>query len=209
MSASGSSAWQHLDGFQKLALGWVTPRIVRQAGVYPLEEVKTGREVLILPREGSLGREYFLLENRQSTAAGDNLYDNTIGDSGLAVYLITEPTYEAAFACLSDSPNAPDCLPMSPGLCSYPPPTFQYQDTSQNYIRRVLRLIRPGITVQTDGSAAFWDASDGVLSDAAPVCPPMMNPMGSLVWSDGSASGYSISPLPPSGPVMHLPIVTP
>jgi M6 family metalloprotease-like protein len=82
MSSTSSSAWQHLDGFQKLALGWVTPRIVRESGTYELEDVKTGGQVLILPREGSLGREYFLIENRQATAAGDDLYDNTIGDSG-------------------------------------------------------------------------------------------------------------------------------
>jgi len=73
----------------------------------------------------------------------------------------------------------------------------------------VLRLIRPGITVQSDGSAALWDDGEGMLGDAPLTCPPMMNPLGSLMWSDGSPSGYSIGPLPASGPVMTLPISVP
>jgi hypothetical protein len=33
--------------------------------------------------------------------------------------------------------------------------------------------------------------------------------MGSLVWSDGSASGYGIDPLPAASPVMSLDISVP
>jgi hypothetical protein len=98
---------------------------------------------------------------------------------------------------------------MSPGQCFYPPPTFLFSNVSSNYIRRVLRMIRPGIQVQSNGSGALWDAGEGQITDAAPVCPPAMNPMGSLVWSDGSASGYSIDPLPLAGPVMSLDISVP
>jgi len=124
MSIKGNLTWQYLDGFQKLSLGWVTPRIIRESGVFPLEDVKTGHEVFILPREGSLGREYLLIENRQSTPTGDDGYDNAIGDSGLAVYLVTEPTYEGVGSCLSDTPDENDCLPMRSGLCSHQPPPF-------------------------------------------------------------------------------------
>jgi len=209
MSVSDSSSWQHLDGWQKLSLGWVTPRIVRENGVYPLEDVKTGREVLILPREGSLGREYFVVENRQEEVVGDDGYDQTIGDSGIAVWLVVEPTYTGVGSCLSDTPDANDCAPMRAGLCSYPPPSFMYSDTSQNYIRRVLRLIRPFVAVPNLGMGDLWNDSHGALADAAPVCPPLANPLGSLRWSDGSASGYGIAPLPAPANVMNLPIFVP
>lgn len=202
MSDTSSSRWQHLDGFQKLALGWVAPRIVRVPGSYDIEDVKASGQVFILPRPGSRGREYFLIENRQSTDLGDANYDSVLGDSGLAIYHVVEPTYDGAFACQSDSPGLPDCALMSPSQCLS---SFNFSNTSQNYIRRVLRLIRPGVVAQTDGSAALWDLSDGLATDAAPVCPPS-NPVAGLVWGDGTPSGYTLGPLPISDEVMTVDI---
>ena len=202
MSNTGSSYWQHLDGFQKLALGWVAPRIVRTPGTYDLEDVKSSGQVLILPRPGSRGREYFLIENRQATELGDPNYDSAIGDSGLAIYHIVEPTYEGTFACQTDAPALPDCALMSLSQCLS---TFSFSNTSQNYARRVVRLIRPGVVVQNNGSAALWDAGEGSATDAAPVCV-QATPVAGLVWSDGTASGYTLGPLPAAGEVMSVPV---
>lgn len=200
MSLIGSGYWQQLDGFQKLALGWAAPRQVRAPGIYELEDVKSGGEVLILPRPGSFGREYFLIENRQATALGDPLYDQALGDSGLAVYHIVEPTYAGAFACQSEEPGVPDCALMFDAQC---PSGFSF--ATGNYVRRAVRLIRPGVLVQSDGSAALWDAGEGELTDAAPVCQPA-TPAAGLVWSDGSPSGYTLGPLPANAPTMAVPI---
>lgn len=203
MSFSTSTTWQHLDGFQKLALGWVTPIIVRVPNAYELEDVKTGGQVLILPRPDSLGREYFLIENRQSMPLGDDHYDTGLGDSGLAIYHVVEPTYDGAFACQTAAPALPDCLLMSSEQCVL---SFAFTDTSLNYIRRALRLVRPGVLVSDTGAGALWDAGEGSATDAAPVCPPAPSPVAGLVWADGTPSGYTIGPLPPAGAVMDVPI---
>jgi len=197
MSFSSNSTWQHLDGFQKLALGWVTPRIIRVPGSYELEDVKTGGQVLILPRLDSLGREYFLIENRQSFPDGDDHYDTGLGDSGLALYHVVEPTYDGAFACQTASPAAPDCLLMSPEQCVL----GGFGDADRNHIRRALRLLRPSTFASTDGSAALWTATQGSITDAAAVCTNTY-PVPGLVWADGTPSGYTVGPLPAAGEVM-------
>jgi M6 family metalloprotease-like protein len=207
MSATFSNAWQHLDGFQKLALGWVTPRIVRESGLYELEDVKTGREVLILPRMDSYGLEYFLIENRRETALGNNLYDSNIGDSGLAIWHVLEPWYDGVFGCASNEPAPPDCLPMSAWQC---PPSSHFLDTSQNYIRRALRLIRPKISLFTDGSNALWDAVEDDVLETAPVCPDPQNNItgiGRLVWAYGTPSGYQIANISQAGATMEFYVI--
>ena len=82
----------HFDAFHKMQLGWVTPRIVREAGNHALADVKETKEVVVLPRYGTDAREYFLLETRyESDFVDDPLYDYSLLDSGLAVYHIIEP----------------------------------------------------------------------------------------------------------------------
>ena len=88
---------------------------------------------------------------------------------------------------------------MAPEQCSI----YPFSDTSLNYVRRVVRLIRPAITLST---ASLWDAGEGSLLDAAPVCPPNSAARASLVWNDGMPSGYSIDPLPAAASTMSLPI---
>ncbi|MEO1085890.1 MAG: hypothetical protein AAFY88_16755, partial [Acidobacteriota bacterium] len=76
----------HLGAPHKLALGWATPRTIDQDGVYTLDEVKTSGDVFVLPRYANPDseEEYFALENRLEDLMG--LYDQDIGDSGVAVW---------------------------------------------------------------------------------------------------------------------------
>ena len=58
---------QHLNPAYKLALGWITPRIITQDTAISLEDVKVSREVVILPRSpGKAHDEFVVLENRTS-----------------------------------------------------------------------------------------------------------------------------------------------
>ena len=83
----------HVDPLHKLALGWITPKIVDHDGDYAIEDVKLGGKVFILPRYrtdpvlpwfGAGGEEYYIVENRQENLVG--LYDAGIADSGIGVW---------------------------------------------------------------------------------------------------------------------------
>ncbi|NJK82297.1 MAG: hypothetical protein HC914_21565, partial [Chloroflexaceae bacterium] len=51
----------HIDGPNKLALGWVTPQILTQNSAVSLEDVKHSNAVVVLPRlNGGDGKEYYL-----------------------------------------------------------------------------------------------------------------------------------------------------
>jgi immune inhibitor A len=75
----------HPSAWCKAAQGWVT--VVNQAsnGVVDLPDVKDGRVVHRLWKNGMSGREYFLVENRQRTR-----YDRGIPGDGLLVFHVDE-----------------------------------------------------------------------------------------------------------------------
>jgi hypothetical protein len=195
----------HLDGFHKLQLGWVTPRIITGPGDFTLFDVAEQlREVFILPRYGTDAREYFLLETRYSTDdASDAKYDYGIGDNGLAVYHVIEP----GPACQAqDGAQAPGCVPLLKPMCITS--DFLWDSYFSNFVRPGLRLIQPDLAHEfIDGFIDFGETlfgtSAGVdLLDEAPggvvVCPPNLGdplPAGGvplLLWADGSASGYRL-----------------
>ena len=77
----------HLDPIQKLAFGWVTPRLIDANVTLGLQYVELSNRVLVLPRfDGPAnGEEYYVVENRRENA-GANRYDDAILDSGIAVW---------------------------------------------------------------------------------------------------------------------------
>jgi len=193
----------HLDGFHKLQLGWVTPRIIVQPGEFSLVDVRQSREVFILPRHGTDGREYVLLESRYNSDDLDDAgYDFSIGDDGLAVYHVIEP----GFACQAeDGAQAPSCVPLLKPVCLTS--DLLWDSYFSNFVRPGLRLIQPDMTHErTNGFTNFGETLFGTntgadLLDEAPggqVCPTNIGdplPVGGvplLLWADGSASGYRL-----------------
>src|SRR5437588_241627 len=83
----------HLDPFEKLKLGWVSPIVITEGGVHSLRDVETGRRILILydPKHGA--GEYLLVENRfrgSSYDAGTRHAGGGIAADGLAIWHIVE-----------------------------------------------------------------------------------------------------------------------
>lgn len=172
----------HFDAMHKLALGWITPRVVQGSGIYTLDEVKTSGEILILPRRFSGdGQEFFLLENRYSNVV-DPLYDeNTLVD-GIVVWHVVLDSGENA--------QAPNCMSQN-----------AWDTRVSGNTRRGIRVVRPGLVFSNAGAA--WNASEYDLLDIGLACPPG-GPTNVLTWADGTPSGYNILAWSPEGPSMSF-----
>lgn len=179
----------------RLALGWVTPRIVEQSDRYATIDTKLNDTVFVLPRynherdaNGNPTRdEYFIVENRQS-GLGDELYDDDLRDSGLGIWHVIEDP--------NDNARSPIGVP-----------TVIWTDPNQitfTQTRRGIRLLRPWTmfdfsisTTNFSTTNSFWDSTNyDVISDD---CPLIIGPPGgtvplnnTLTWADCSPSGYNV-----------------
>jgi M6 family metalloprotease-like protein len=189
MDLSPSDLTSHLDGPSKLALGWVNPRFIRQDDTYTLEDVKTGGEVLVLPRRpGGAADEYLVIENRQD-AADNSRYDAGLWDSGLAVWHLIEGD--------TDNDPIPPCTSES---------IWSGQAGNDNH-RQGIRLLRPAI-VYSDVDA-LWSSEHDDFDAFGLTCPVGgAAAHNALVWADGSPS-YELREFSASGPNMSLDIVVP
>jgi M6 family metalloprotease-like protein len=194
----------HLDGFHKLQLGWARPRVIVEADDYSLLDIRQSGEVFILPRRGTDGREYILLETRfETSSVNDPLYDYSLGDSGLAVYHVIEPN----ISCQAQGgASAPDCLSLVKPMCISS--DTLWDGYTSNFVRAGLRLIQPDLVHHYDGSYTdFGELLFGtglgqdLLDEPAGgevVCPAQIGdplpPGGTalLLWVDGNASGYRL-----------------
>jgi immune inhibitor A len=75
----------HPSAWCKANQGWVSVVNRSTNGVVTIKDVKTGRQVYRLWKDGAGGKEYFLVENRQRT-----LYDRRLPGEGLLVYHVDE-----------------------------------------------------------------------------------------------------------------------
>ncbi|WP_029432388.1 M6 family metalloprotease domain-containing protein, partial [Blastococcus sp. URHD0036] len=75
----------HPSAWCKLQQGWVTEVGVTKAGKVTFEDVKAGRKVHRLWRDGTRGSEYFLVENRQQSG-----YDGLLPGGGLLVWHVDD-----------------------------------------------------------------------------------------------------------------------
>jgi len=171
----------HLDPFLKLRLGWAKPRFVTSGGAYTLRAVETSGEVLVLYSPGRSTAEYFLIENRWP----DGSYERALPDRGLAVWHIV------------DDPGLLAQIPPPPGCA----PDAWTQVTPEDWGRRAIRLLKP--VQPLDNAKALWDGSqpetgyDLLSSDPDPA-------HATLVWADGTPSGFSIRDIAPAGPEMTV-----
>ncbi len=75
----------HPSAWCKANQGWVSVVNRTTNGVVTIKDVKSGRQVYRLWKDGASGKEYFLLENRQRT-----LYDRKLPGEGLLIYHVDE-----------------------------------------------------------------------------------------------------------------------
>ncbi|MHB0998435.1 MAG: M6 family metalloprotease domain-containing protein [Armatimonadota bacterium] len=75
----------HMDAWSKAFLGWISPNVVTADGSYTISNIennKSGSCYLVKP-SGSVGNQYYLVENRQKSG-----YDSTLFATGLFIYHI-------------------------------------------------------------------------------------------------------------------------
>ncbi len=157
----------HIDGFNKMKLGWAHPRLVLRSLMTLIPDVETRRRVLILIDPDRSLSEYFLVENRWRGTS----FDANLPDQGLVVWHIMEND--------DDYNTAP------------PPPTVDMDKWnmlgSDNWGRKAIRMIRPVLQPPFNDARALWDASEGdLLSSVTDLSQP------ALRWADGTPSGFSI-----------------
>lgn len=178
----------HLDPMHKLALGWVTPRLITGSGDLAVAEIKQSDTVYIMPRYNNTHEEeYFIMENRQANM-GPAYFDALINDSGIAVWQVVSDRTQNIKAPVGITTNAWQTLHFATDPVG-----------SQGQMgRNGLRLIRPFQNMQPDGTAifvdadaknnVFWDNDElSLLSGACALSGPT-----TLTWSDCTASGYSL-----------------
>jgi M6 family metalloprotease-like protein len=188
MDGGGYQVTPHLNPAYKLALGWVTPRLVTATSQQSLEDVKTSREIIVLPRApGGPADEYVLVENRPSPATNAR-YDFDLPDAGLAVWHIVESE--------SDRTIPPGCTAQN---------VWDTQ-TGGEPGRAGIRLVRPGI-VYSDPTS-LWSNEHYDLDGFGLVCPGDGPPRNVLLWADGVLS-YELRNFPAASGYMTLDIVKP
>ncbi len=199
MMAHNNNRTAHFQGRTKLALGWATPRFIRQTGTYAIEDVRTSEEVLILPRiNGVDGKEFFLLENRQHKFSDPN-YDEAIYGKGIAIWHIVESSTHYNF-----TPLAVAC-------------EGNWALTDFGKARRTARLLRPTVRHLGFEDCSLWQIPN--LFGACPIydissngfnCPGGANPArNALKWADNYGSGYQLKNWPMASSVMDVDIVVP
>ena len=206
LMASNSGTTTHLDPLHKLALGWVTPRMITQNGNYQLENVEDSDNVFILPRyhNETDDEEFFILENRQNLLPSH--YDHEIDGSGIAVWHIVSDVVDKLNAPIGvrqsdfDVANASSSTPSTLGQMG----------------RRGIRLIKPWYKLWSDGAAKAstishtWSSANYLLqSGGCPVFPVPNIYHNTLTWADCTPSDFNVEMMSPSQNIMPLSIAVP
>jgi M6 family metalloprotease-like protein len=188
MDQGGFQIAQHLNPAYKLALGWVTPRLVTQDAALSLEDVKVSREIVVLPRSpGTATDEYLVLENRPSPATNAR-YDLGLPDAGVAVWHIVPSTTDSVFP--------PSCTTQI---------AWDAQTLDDN-ARRGIRLIRPSVSYSD--LSALWSNEHYDLDAFGLVCPSDGPARNVLLWADGTQS-YEIRNFSAPAAVMTFNVINP
>ncbi|MDP3066263.1 MAG: M6 family metalloprotease domain-containing protein, partial [Methanobacteriaceae archaeon] len=86
----------HPSAWCKIHLGWTKPKLVeKNLQTYEIPEIIREKEIYKLEVEGSQGKEYFLLENRQQKG-----FDKYLPGSGLLIWHVDEGV------CVPQAPNS-------------------------------------------------------------------------------------------------------
>ncbi len=184
-----SHSGTHLDPFHKLKLGWVNPQIIFRSGTYSLRAVQGSHDVWVLMDPARGTDEYFIIENRWRKP---NSYDAVLpDDGGLAVWHVMENP-----AVYSSAPPPPFTDPAIWDFFKHDPG------------RRAVQMIRPVWSSPPDDAVGLWDdAQPGAGHDLLSVDPDPTH--GSLLWADGTPSGFSLHDISAAGQVMTARIEVP
>jgi hypothetical protein len=207
MSVVSETALPHLTAFEKLHLGWATPRIPADGGPVSLRDVAESKDAVILPRRDSDAKEYFLLEARFPEPWGSDKYDQAFGtEDGLAAYHVVEPSPH----CFAGDPAS--CRPLTPPPC-VPDEVWALPD---GHARASLRLVNEHLT-HSDGEVHLLNVGDDLLDEAPGgglSCPVpkqigVAGGAGHLVWSGDLPSGYRLLGVDSARPVVDFDLVVP
>jgi len=86
----------HIDPYQKMQVGWLTPTVVQNDGWYLIPDIETNPVAYILHDPSHGTHEYYLVENRwmgtsyDNTTQFNNEPDSNIVDEGLIVWHVDE-----------------------------------------------------------------------------------------------------------------------
>lgn len=168
----------HLDPYHKRKLGWARSIEVEKRDLYTLNSAAGSNEVLVLRDPNHSQDEYFLVENRQRT---NGSYDSLLPDTGLAVWHIVEDYNNTS-----------------------PPPGVDVEEwNSLGFVGRGIRLIRSVPSNPPIRNLSTFDGSDrrtGYNLYSIDQDPEHAE----LRWADGTPSGFTISSISSSGPVMSV-----
>lgn len=186
----------HIGAANKVRHGWVTPHLARYSGTYELDDVKDSHDVLYLPRWDVRGSEAYVIEVRKSEQLDNGVnFDQNLQSSGLAIWhVINGQTVSGREA--RDTPWA----------CN----SQEVWDDLANSLK-LNRMITPGNKCGIWGDK-LWDENDGeILDDPILACAEncSQNNDQSLVWADGTSSGYQISNISAAGSTMTFDLVAP
>ncbi len=206
MARGNGSVRSHMGSANRLRLGWATPRVVTEAGLYAIDKVGDSDDVLILPRKqmDHQGKgEYFTITNRRSSAV-DNAteLDQGLPDSGIAIWHVVPR---------ADRDNAVSSCHAADDLSEL---SISSSNKESRFISARDRC--------NDGAAdlpRLWQSGEAALLDVAPDPPGAgsscsadcnaQDGSNGLVWSDGSRSGYILSHWSPAADTMTLRIAVP
>jgi M6 family metalloprotease-like protein len=77
----------HLDPWNKIELGWITPTVITGSQWVYIDMVEDTGTVYLVRNPNDSGNEYFLVENR---FPADSEYETALPDSGLAIWHVNE-----------------------------------------------------------------------------------------------------------------------
>ncbi len=97
MGSGNSSKWLHFPMHDKMKIGWIQPKIVRQHTGQCLQLVASELQnaaLVVVPIDQFLSSplEYWVVENRQK-AYDDGGYDDDLPDNGLAIWYVSVGTF--------------------------------------------------------------------------------------------------------------------
>ncbi|MBL8300449.1 MAG: hypothetical protein JNN30_19095 [Rhodanobacteraceae bacterium] len=199
LMANNPGGSSHLDPMYKLALGWVTPKLITRSGDLSVADIKLGDTVYIMPRYNNpYEEEYFIIENRQKNL-GAGFFDAEIDDEGIAVWHVVSDRTQNIKAPVGVTTDTWEDLHF----------TSSPAGSKGQMGRNGIRLIRPFQAMTPDGTAifanaaakdnVFWDNNEwSLLSNTCAIGPT------TLTWSDCTASGYSLDFHSPSSNDMSI-----
>ncbi len=207
---SNQGGLPHVSAFDKLQLGWANPRIPTSNGSVNLGDIAVGQDVVILPRRDFDAKEYFTLETRISSGpAYTSKYDTDLGDSGLAVFHIIEPSHHCFEGPLGQ------CRPLLfPAQCV---PSGMWATYANSFARASVRFLQQDLTHVSGDSTSLFNNGENLTEEAIGgglTCP---NPSqigvaggtSHLMWTQGVPSGYYAIDIDVVGATTQFDLVVP